>query len=167
MLPGIDLRLKNMIKSIEAVVLPAIPADQSLAKEQARLLIGHLAIIKDQWRHAVRFERGSFENMVELAEKLSGHVDGQQSQVLRDALGQVENIDKADIDALNDGICTLGAAIDTVILGDDGKKPLDREARKVILDYGAKNALRERIWFQGVGIDPDRSELPPVADAIA
>jgi len=167
MLPGIDLRLKNMIKSLEAVVLPAIPADQSLAQEQARLLIGHLAIIKDQWRHAVRFERGSFENMVDLAQQLCVHVDEEQAQLLRDALAHVGHVDKADIDALNCGICSVGAAVDTVILGDDGRKPLSREARKVILDYGAKNALRERIWFQGVGIDPDRSELPPVAEAIA
>jgi hypothetical protein len=165
MLPGIDLRLKNMIKSIEAVVLPAIPAAQSLAQEQARLLIGHLSIIKEQWRHAIKFERGSFELMIELAQQLAEHVDQEHANQLQDALAEVENVDKADIDALNGGICSLGAVIDAVILGDDGKKPLSREARLVILDYGAKNALRERTWFQGVGIDPDRGDLPPVAHA--
>ncbi|GGY98267.1 hypothetical protein ACFSTD_12870 [Novosphingobium colocasiae] len=163
MLPGIDLRLRNMIKSIEDIVLPAIPGDQSLAREQARLIAGHLAIIKDQWRHAVRFEAGSLAALVDLAWALIPQVADDQARELSAAAEATARIDWQDIDALNASICAVGAAVDKVILGEEGTRPLGPEAWAAVLAYGEKDAQRQRTWFQGVGIDPDRSELPPVA----
>lgn len=166
MLPGIDLRLGNMIKAVQEVVLPAIPADETLAREQARLLIGHLGIIKEQWRHAVRFEARSFDAMRELTRALQPHVDADQSAKLQAALSEVEQTDRQDIDSLNAGVCLLGAAVDAVILGGDGRKPLSRAAWEIVLAYGDADARRQRTWFQGVGIDPDRAELPPMVEAL-
>lgn len=166
MLPSIDLRITNMIKAISDIVLPALPAHEKLAQEQARLIIGHLAIIKDQWKLAVRFERGSFEAMHALAEKLVGHVDGEQAAALRAAITMVALTDRADSDALVAGIKTLGTAVDAVILGDDGTRPLSKAAQDAVLDYGERQAMRERTWFAGTGIDPDKSELPSLSEVI-
>lgn len=166
MLPGIDLRLGNMMKAVLEVVLPAIPADETLAREQARLLAGHLAIIKDQWRHAVRYEAGSFDAIRTLAIALQPHVDAEQASALQSAVSQTDGTDRQDIEALNAGICLLGKAVDGVILGEDGRKPLSRAAWKIVLAYGEVDARRHRTWFQGVGIDPDRAELAPVVDAV-
>lgn len=163
MLPGIDLRLRNMIKSIEDIVLPAIPNDQSLAREQARLIAGHLAIIKEQWRHAVRFEAGSLAALVDLAWALVPLVEEDQAALIHKAAEATAHINWQDIDALNSSICAIGSAIDQVVLGEDGKRPLSRAAWDVILAYGEKDAHRQRTWFQGVGIDPDRAELGSVA----
>ena len=163
MLPGIDLRLGNMIKSIEDIVLPALPADESLAREQARLIAGHLAILKEQWRHAVRFEAGSLAAIVDLAWALIPLVADDQARALNAAAEATARIDWQDIDALNASLCSVGKAIDTVILGEDGRRPLGPEAWAAVLAYGEKDAQRQRTWFQGVGIDPDRAELPPVA----
>jgi hypothetical protein len=166
MLPSIDVRFKNLIKSVQEVIAPAIPSDQKLAQEQARLIVGHLAMMKEQWKDAVRYEAGSFRMMRELAEALVPHVDADQVATLRAALDEVANIDIYDIDALNAGICTVGAAVDTIILGEDGRKPLPRGAWDVILAYGETDALRSRVWFKGNGIDPDRDKLPPLETVI-
>ena len=154
MLPSVDVRFRNMMKAMQEVVAPAIPDDQKLAQEQVRLIVGHLAMLKDQWKHAVRFEAGSFRMMRELAETLAPEVDEEQAIGLRAALTQVADI------------CTLGHAIDQVILGDEGRKPLPRGAWDVILAYGEKDALRSRVWFKGNGIDPDRDKLPPLETVI-
>ncbi len=166
MLPSVDVRFKNMMKAMQEVIAPAIPDDQKLAQEQVRLIVGHLAMLKDQWKNAVRFEAGSFRMMRELAESLVPEVDEAQSAGLRAALAEVSDTDMYDIDALNAGICTLGHAIDQVILGEDGKKPLAKGAWDVILGYGEKDALRSRVWFKGNGIDPDRDKLPPLETVI-
>ncbi|MCP5380008.1 MAG: hypothetical protein H6914_06350 [Novosphingobium sp.] len=166
MLPSIDLRLKNMVKAVQDVIAPAIREDEKLAQEQARLLVGQIAMLRYQWKDAVRYEAGSFRLIRGLAETLVAQVDESQAQVLQQALDATDGVDELDIDALNAAICTLGNAIDKVILGDDGQKPLSAGARAAIIAYGEKDALRSRVWFQGNGIDPDREALPPLAEVI-
>lgn len=166
MLPNIDVRLKNIVKAVQEVIAPALPADEKLAQEQCRLIVGHIGMLQGQWKQAVRYEGGSFRLIRDLAESLVPHVDPQQADILRRALAETAAVDELDIDALNAGICTIGHAVDKVILGEDGKKPLTRAAWDVILDYGEKDALRSRVWFQGNGIDPDRANLPPLESVI-
>jgi hypothetical protein len=166
MLPNIDVRLKNIIKAVEQVIAPALPADEKLAQEQARLIVGHITMLQGQWKNAVRFEAGSFNMIRDLAKGLVSYVDETQARLLSAALVQVDDIDVYDIDALNVGICTLGQAIDSVILGEDGKKPLAREAWNLILDFGEKDSLRNRVWFRATGIDPDHADLPALEQVI-
>lgn len=166
MLPNIDVRLKNIVKAVQEVIAPALPADEKLAQEQCRLIVGHIAMLQGQWKQAVRYEGGSYRLIRDLAESLVPHVDAQQAEILRRALADTAAVDELDIDALNAGICTIGHAVDKIILGEDGKKPLSRGAWDVILDYGEKDALRSRVWFQGNGIDPDRANLPPLETVI-
>lgn len=42
MLPNITLRIENLIKAMETIVIPAVDPDNDLATEQAQLIIGHL-----------------------------------------------------------------------------------------------------------------------------
>lgn len=166
MLPSIDVRFRNLMKAIQEVVAPAIPGDEKLAQEQVRLIVGHLAMLKEQWKDAVRYEAGSFRMISELATALAPHLDTQQTASLERTLVEVADTDLYDIDALNAGICQVGAAIDAVILGEDGQKALPKAAWNIILDYGEKDALRSRVWFKGNGIDPDHDKLPSLEAVI-
>ena len=40
--PSLDVRFKSMIRALTEVIIPALDPHNSLAQEQARLLIGHL-----------------------------------------------------------------------------------------------------------------------------
>jgi hypothetical protein len=162
MLPSVDVRFRNMMKAMQEVVAPAIPHDEKLAQEQVRLIVGHLSMLQEQWKNALRYEAGSFRMISELAQALIPHVDDRQAADMRQALAEVADTDNYDIDALNAGICKVGGAIDQVILGEDGKKPLAKAAWDVILDYGERDALRSRVWSRSTGIDPDRHKLPPL-----
>ncbi|MCB2051193.1 MAG: hypothetical protein KDE63_07160 [Novosphingobium sp.] len=166
MLPSLDVRFNNLIKAVEQVIGPVIPKEEKLAQEQVRLVVGHLTIMKEQWKDAVRFEAGSYRLMRGLAENLVPLVDDDQASDLRAALSETQATPEDNIDRLNAAICTLGTSIDRVILGEDGRKPLSKEARLVLLDYGEASSLRDRVWFRGNGIDPDRESLPPLEDVI-
>jgi len=166
MLPSLDVRFRNLIKSVQEVIAPAIPDDEKLAQEQVRLVVGHLSMMQEQWKNAVRFEAGSYRLMRELAEGLAGLVDEGQAADLQASLEQTRATVQDDIDALNAAICTIGAAIDRVILGEDGRKPLSPDAYRLLLNYGDKSSFRDRVWFKGNGIDPDRDSLPPLKEIL-
>ena len=70
MMPSIELRLKTMAKAVQEVILPAIAAGNDLAREQAQLLIAHLALISQHWRHAHTYDALTLDAIKELAERL-------------------------------------------------------------------------------------------------
>ncbi|MEZ5689273.1 MAG: hypothetical protein R3E21_10900 [Caenibius sp.] len=166
MLPSIELRIANLVKAVQQVILPALPTDRRLAQEQARLIVGHLGLISEQWKYALRFELGSLNNMMELARDLSPVVEPTQTVVLEEALAAVANIDRADIDAIQSAIVVVGNAVDVVIYGDEGRIPLSDAANNVILAYGRRQSLRERTWFKGNGQDPHLTTLPDIAEVL-
>ena len=43
--PSIELRIKTMVRALTEIIIPAIDRDNSLAQEQAGLLIGHLHVL--------------------------------------------------------------------------------------------------------------------------
>lgn len=161
MLPNIDLRLANCIKALEEVVIPSLADGERMAREQALLVIGHLRMIGGQWKHALRFECGSLDAMSALARKIAVSDPGFGGE-LADALASAATVDRRDIDAVEGAICRVGAAIDKAILGEDGSLPLSPAAVAAILDYGEKQAFRERTWFKLCGLDPDAGELPAI-----
>ena len=49
--PSIELRLRTMIRAVTEVILPAVNPHDSLAQEQAQLLIGHLHALLQHHAH--------------------------------------------------------------------------------------------------------------------
>lgn len=168
MLPDIDVRLQNVLKAINEVVIPALPKHDKLATEQAILAAGHLEMIRKQWSRANQYENGSLLNMIKLAKNLLSLTDAEIPPELRERLStELQGIDEhnphsASIEYISGCIYSLGRLIDEVILADDRSVPLPASLRDAVLEYGQKHAERERIWFQDNHLDPERSKLPPV-----
>ena len=57
MTPDIDLRIASMVRAMEDVVRPAIDPLNSLAAEQAALIVGHLRLLAIQWNKAESYAR--------------------------------------------------------------------------------------------------------------
>ncbi|MBN9145555.1 MULTISPECIES: hypothetical protein [unclassified Novosphingobium] len=167
MLPNIDLRIGNLVKALEQVILPALPASQRLARDQVRLVIGHLRMLGGQWKTALRYEEISFEELAALARDLAELVEEPQQRLLTSALKETATCDHSSIDALEDANKILGQAVDMTILGGEDHRPLSRAASEAVLEYALRHARRERIWFQANQLDPDRAELPSIASMLA
>ncbi|SFQ31935.1 hypothetical protein [Pseudomonas borbori] len=170
MLPDIDIRLYNVIKAIEQVILPSIPKDEKLAQEQASLSVGHIKLVLEQWRFAGDFERGSLMGLVALSDRLLEEASSQIVPQLREELiekvSEIKNSSNESYEVSTSFVRSLGNLIDKVILQDDTTSPLPVQIMNAVLDYGEIQAKRERVWFKGNGLDPDRHTLPDIADII-
>jgi hypothetical protein len=155
MLPSIDLRIQNLIKALSQVVIPAIDPENALAREQAQLTIAHLHLIAAQWQKAPVFEAQSLSALRALAERLVA-VSAGGAETLRAAAGL-----RAQLDRPYD---ELGRAVDRLIVAAaaDGDAGFRAALDEAVLDYGAKQAFRERVWFAGSALDPDVAELPSI-----
>ena len=165
MLPSIDLRIANMIKALEQVILPALPKRERLARDQANLVMGHLRMMSTQWKAAARFEETTLDGMIGLAERLAGIIGGATQHRLAAAVADARLADRRDVDSLEAAYNALGRVVDDAILGGEDHAPLPQAAVDALLDYGAVQSHRERTWFKGNGLDPHASELPEI-DAI-
>jgi hypothetical protein len=70
MLPDIDIRLDTIIKSLQESVLPALNDGEQSAREQIGLIVSYLSIIRAQWKKALPFELGSFDELCKLGRQL-------------------------------------------------------------------------------------------------
>lgn len=169
MLPSIEIRIQNLIKAMQQVVLPAVSADNKLAQEQAQLVISHLQMLGLHWDKAHQFERSSFEAMRQLAEKLCKFsVGGARTTIVAQALSRaIEDsmaMPASTAPQIAKAITVLGTAVDSLILAisEDADSQSRRLTQALILDYAKLQARRERTWFASNALDPDHGELSTI-----
>lgn len=163
MLPDIDLRLETLATALRDIVLPVIPAEESFAREHVQLMLAHLAILKKQWKHALAFERGTFDALRGLARELLGCVDDASLRAdIDEALRMGESIDRDDYDAVNRALKSLAALVDRTLREHHPGARMAPALASALLEYGKQEAWRYRVWFQHADIDPDRSALPAI-----
>jgi len=170
MLPSIDLRIQNLVKALVEVVLPALPPTERLARDQAALVVGHLRMIAEQWKFALRFESQSLDHLLDLAGNLAAAdvpMGAELRRRLAASVAKFRSTDRADGNAIETAIIDIGADIDQVIQGDGTESRIPAELMRLVLQYGAIQARRERTWFQGNMLDPGRAGLPSIAEMLA
>ena len=166
--PDLDLRLQSMLKALSDVILPAIPVDQSLARDQAKLVMGHLTVIAAHWKHALNYELENLCLACELAGELAGMgLANALGDELSAAVAQAEALERSDYDAVSAAHRALKRIIDGVISADHSRAPMPPALMTAVLRYSARRAMRERIWHRGAGLDPDTAKLPPIASLFA
>ncbi|MBR9913013.1 MAG: hypothetical protein GYB33_21950 [Gammaproteobacteria bacterium] len=166
MLPSIDVRIENLIKAMETIVSPAIDPANDLAREQSSLIVGHLKLLKSQWDFAYIYEQQALEEMMLLADVLVVTADGgPRTMAAKRALQTVVGSVPKDMPRTSAGIsqvtASIGNAVDEQIYAchDDGSPCFRKSLADNILASGEKQVLRERIWFQATGLDPERERL--------
>lgn len=163
MLPDIDLRLKSIAKTLREIVLPAVSESEQNAREQVMLIIDQLAMIEPQWKAALKFELGSYDLLCELARTLLPLADdGDLCADLGGAVEAATMLDRTDYDAVSSEVKRLGRLLDRVISEDYATASMDPRLFDAVLDYGAREAWRNRVWFAASGVDPDVANLPGI-----
>lgn len=168
MMPSIELRLATMRRALQEVILPAIAADNALAREQAQLVAAHLDLIAQQLADAPRIDAKIMQGTAELGSALAERVTGgPRTQAAAQAL-------RAQVEAPFDGAASvrrahLAAAIDALLtgLGQDGDERSRHAAHDLIIEHALVIGLYERVCFASNGLDPERADLPPLAALLA
>lgn len=162
--PDIDLRLKSILKALSDVILPALPASERVARDQANLVIGHLTIIAEQWQHALEFELENLAQACVLAGELAGmNFDSALGDDLKAALSAAETVDRSDYQVVTEIHRVLKGVIDRLIAADHRSAPMPPAMLAAVLRYNRRRAPRERVWHRAAGLDPDAASLPSIA----
>jgi len=170
MTPSIDIRLKSMMKSIEQIILPAIDAQNSLAQEQAALLLGQLKLLQLQWRYNAEYlsiclrDNQAFARELILVAKGGDRTQQASHQLV--AMLEVASVPSDKLDAF---VEQIAAGIDTLLqaISEDGGDSSRSSVGTVVLRYAQEQAKRDRTWFASTGFDPEVASLGSVEDLIA
>lgn len=170
MTPSVDARLASMITAISKTIIPAIPDDESLAREQASLLLGHLHMLRGQIDHSVRYEAFALMGIKRLAQLLVEQADGvgaRASAAIERLRGALAGIPATPSPSdVRDATTALGAAIEDLIDRglDDASPAFSAYAAGQVIMHDREWAMNDRAWFAGAGFDPARETLPDIAD---
>ncbi|WP_156680673.1 hypothetical protein [Sphingomonas profundi] len=165
MIPSIDDRLDSMARALAEVILPALPADRSLAIEQASLVLAHIGILRDHIDAAARFERREADAMLALARDLcDGAAGGERTMAAAAALRTA--IDAASVDTPADAratTCRIGEAVEALIdaSGVDGRADFKARSFDSVVAAGQVSAARDRAWNQAAGFEAADTQHAP------
>jgi hypothetical protein len=171
MMPSIELRLQTMAKAMAEVILPAIPPEHALAREQAQLMIAQLGMVARHWRTAAEYDALGLREIATLAQRLCAvATGGPETRAAAEALeALLRERKKRPAGAVEEERAAIASAIDALVRasGIDGDETFDQASSEAILEYSALEAWRGRIWFSGCGLDPERARLPEIDNILA
>lgn len=176
MTPDPATRLSSVARALEQVVLPALPADETLAQEQARLCLGHVAMLIGQYRHLADYDALCLTAMVELATRLAEQAAGgphteSAATDLRRAVSSASDPGDTAAGAAADARTRRNAvagAVDDLLRAsaEDGTDAFRSVSHELVLDHGTRQSYRDRVWFRASGLDPEQATLPDIPELL-
>ena len=153
MTPTTDERLASVIRSLTEVILPHLPAEASLAQEQAQLAIGHLQILRLQFDSVHGFEAEELADTRALASELATAMTGGASttaagESLEALIAGPSGEARAALSAVNRGVERLVQAVSA-----DGSDDARKKLPEIILRHESKRVEKDRRWFLPYGFD--------------
>lgn len=155
--PSIELRLRTMIRALTEVIVPAVDAQDSLAREQAQLLLGHLHALLQQHRHEADIDRVERRTLDKLAHDLAEASAGGEATARATTRLRAQPPDTATAD--------IAHAVEALLIasGEDGSESFQRTSAALVLKHARESAVRGRAWFKPMGFDPVPDTLPAIA----
>ncbi len=176
MVPTINSRLRSMMRAMQDVVLPALDAENAIAQEQGKLVLGSLALLLDQVDYAHTFEVIEARDQCTLLTTIvamtqatppTAAASSSAQAVLAQARPRIE-IATTSVPELQQINCDLRDALTALI--DDIERADGRELAQAValcvLDFSATQLTRERSWVAGTGFDPPGT-VPDIPTALS
>lgn len=169
MTPSISARLDSMIQAMDDILLPAIEADKSLAREQGQLVVAHLNLMKKQLAHADDFDRIELGAAVHLGQRLLEITTGDPGVVSdRQALQAAIDEGKA-LPVRQEAIRAVNGATENFVraLRQSGERSSIDAMTSTVLALSHEQSRRNLIWFASNGFDAERDSLPGIESLFA
>jgi hypothetical protein len=170
MMPSIELRLQTMAKAMNEIILPAIAPTNGLAREQVQLMIAQIAMIGQHWQKAHAYDALALREIAALGRVLATSAAGGTKTEAAAAILQ-KTLQECDTTSASPAElrAVIADAIDKLVIasGLDGSDAFRQSSFDTILEHGALQAWRDRVWFAGCGMDPERADLPSIDEMLA
>jgi len=172
-----DVQLKSMSKAMLDVVIPAIDPSNSLAVEQAQLVLGMLRLMQHQAPLQYQFDRDELARSVALMSKLHS-LSSQDASLatlrcqfqtqLNDANVALEGsrIDPAELcDTVRDCRYMIGAMVREA--GQTAAPETTLRIEQAVLEYSKQQLLRDRALVVLQGWEPEPDAVPSIESLLA
>jgi hypothetical protein len=166
---GADLRLMAMIRAISEVIIPAIPANQKLAIDQATIVLGNLKMLADQQDRAVDFAMAELREHLELIGTLAQAADGgpataasaETARNLARELRPVAALPCPTQAILLDMAARAKTAGEVLVDAafEDGAPAFRAAVANAVMAQAECQIERERAWTRAAGFDPPSAAL--------
>ena len=157
MIPNIDDRLASVVRALTEVILPHLPADASLAQEQAQLCIGHLQILRAQVDLAPAFEREELADTLAVARALARAITGfaERGQALASAVETAAATDLANAAEVRDNRRAVNLAIEALVaaVAASGNDADQASVSALVIEHEHARVQKDRAWSAPFGFD--------------
>lgn len=161
MVPNVDLLVSAALRAMKEVVAPAIPQEQGVAAEQARVVIGVLSLL----RKRVSFESvrslKELEIAVDLAEQVTG-VLSNPGALKAELEAARQNSSDAMNDKKRDAVKRSLLACVATSIDDEHDREAKNRLLRAVLEISAKQTSLARAWSMPSGFEPASSDVDPL-----
>ena len=173
MVPDTRMRLAAVVKALDDIVTPVIPADAKFAHEQLALIKQSIRIVMDQIPHEYGFIVRDAQDYVQLAADLAAGMpeDSPARSRLMEYAERGKSIIPAEVPDRPMVENYLGGlkkdvenAVEAIFALPD--ETMRRTLSRLILDHSERQTLRERVWVAATGFDTDPQSLPSMEAVI-
>lgn len=170
------VQIQSMIKAMTDVVLPAVDANNKLAQEQARLVIGMLSLLLSRLPLQYRFDRTELGRLVAFSQDLEvNSKGGVETSAATAALSQARKtaahtweraqVEPAELEAAVRELRQRSGALVTAVYA-DGDIASRSHALSSVLSSSKEQLLRDRSWLLGQGWEPDPAAVPGIEELL-
>ncbi len=177
MVPDTETRLKAMLRSVEEVIAPALPATERLALDQATILVENIKMLIAHHDKQFHYDMAELRDYSRLAGELLAllHREGMQC---REAAGIQAALErgKPALDmqlpspaALASQVLDLKSAVESLLeeIHEQAQPATKNAVGTIVLEHSERQLLRERAWFLKAGFDLDPDAVPPLDTLLA
>lgn len=157
--PASALRIDTLMRTLQDTIMPAIRDDQPLAKEQAGLMLGHLAALQQQANREHAVDDYSQRLLFKLADALLELGAAEES-----VAGWLAELDVARKKL---EVTAMGFHLERILACSDTSAAFKRESTKALIQYAEAHTNMGRAWFLPMGFDGNPKELPTVDALLA
>ncbi|MFT6552766.1 MAG: hypothetical protein ACJA1I_002823 [Zhongshania marina] len=156
--PSTQLRLSTMMRAMTDIILPAIPASESMAQEQSQLLIGHIAALMAQDGRERELQAHNAANLIDVAKQL----------ILLAELEKLAAEKLAELNAALAGndIAKIAFASERLMADCDVSAGFKSKSSELMINYARHHSVVGRSWFSPMGFDSKPEELLDVASLL-
>jgi hypothetical protein len=176
MVPDFALRIQSMIRSMQEVILPAIPKERQLALDQANILIGNLRIMAEQQDRVFQYllvELREYAALVNVLIADAQGLDVTEAAVARarSAIETALPVTQSKIprqDALAALVKSLKQAADDLLgaANEDGTPVFRKAAGAHVMRQSQAQVIRERVWLRAAGFELEPGALPSLDETL-
>ncbi|VVQ15410.1 hypothetical protein [Pseudomonas fluorescens] len=164
-----EVQIQSILKAMRDTVVPALDPNNKLAQEQAKLIMGMLALMQKQMPVQFRFDCDELERLIGFSHEMQALSIGaaeavdalqQDGEMARKILAGAQASPAHVLGAVKKLRSTIGSAVTHLFSAADAAG--QAKLKKLVLTVSREQLLRDRSLLLTQGWEPDPAKVPDI-----